>query len=379
MRQLKATFGPGVAGGVWRVVNPEALAAEWEPDLRLLVMVSNPKSTTGIERLAGSGLPNVSWIAAHGLEQGDVVSVSQERQEVRVLYRESDRHHSLFVTNRCNSYCLMCSQPPTKHDDSWLIEEAISVARHIRVPPLSLGISGGEPLLLGADLGRVIDAIAQKHPDTPINVLTNGRLFSKAEIAQAILPGLEGRVTWFVPLYGHADFLHDYVVQARGAFEETLEGLLVLQTHQQAIQLRIVLIKPVLETLSELCTFIGRNLPFVREVALMACEPIGFALGNRDACQVDLADWSETLVEACSVLNRHGVPYVLMNAPLCALPAPLWAAASRSISDWKNTYVDECDSCAVKNDCAGLFSWHERGWRPTRITPIRGLDHEQVC
>jgi hypothetical protein len=36
---------------------------------------------------------------------------------VRSLYRPYERHHSLFVTERCSSNCLMCSQPPKDKDD----------------------------------------------------------------------------------------------------------------------------------------------------------------------------------------------------------------------------------------------------------------------
>ncbi|MEW8333806.1 MAG: hypothetical protein AB2692_22940, partial [Candidatus Thiodiazotropha sp.] len=87
-----------------------------------------------------------------------------------------------------------------------------------------------------------------------------------------------------VSLYGHADFLHDFVVQANGAFNETLNGLLNLKARGQSIQLRIVLIRPVLNLLPALCDFIGNNLPFVTEVALMGCEPTGFALANAELC-----------------------------------------------------------------------------------------------
>jgi len=122
-----------------------------------------------------------------------------------------------------------------------------------------------------------------------------------------------------VPLYGHADFLHDFVVQAPCAYEQTIAGVLNLQACQQPVQLRIVLIQPVLlEILPELCTFIGRNQPFFREVVLMVCEPIGFALANRELCEVDLVDWHSTLlvinvVKTCFVyrnlfrLHRNGL------------------------------------------------------------------------
>ncbi|MFX7518151.1 His-Xaa-Ser system radical SAM maturase HxsC, partial [Acinetobacter baumannii] len=70
-------------------------------------------------------------------------------------------------------------------------------------------------------------------------------------------------------------------MQQHLAFEETLEGFYVLQNYEQPIQLRIVLVKPVLENLLNLCNYIRSNLPFINEVAFIGCEPIGFALANR--------------------------------------------------------------------------------------------------
>ena len=155
-----------------------------------------------------------------------------------------------------------------------------------------------------------------------------------------------------------------------GAFDETIGGLLALRERRQAIQLRIVLIEPVLRALPELCRFIAMNLPFVREVALMACEPTGFALANREHCEVDLLDWSAILDRATRELSRRRVPFLFMNTPLCALPEHLWSTAHKSISDWKNVYAAECATCSVKDRCSGLFAWHEKGWKPATIRPI---------
>jgi len=177
-----------------------------------------------------------------------------------------------------------------------------------------------------------------------------------------------------VPLYGAADFTHDFVVQTHGAFEETLGGLLALQRHRQPVQLRTVLIEPVLKALPELCGFVGRNLPFVREVALMGCEPIGYALANRHQCEVNLNEWHDSLIEGVNLLRRHRLRPVLMNTPLCGLPRELWQYAHQSISDWKRVFVAECANCAVKGECVGLFAWHERGWRPAPIVPILRRD-----
>lgn len=375
MRRIKALLQPGCEPVVHRVVSFKDVAAQWLPHLRFLVLVQSEQERRRVDDLGKSGLSNLCWVQACDLQAGDVVVPHASRAELVVLLREADSHHALFVTNRCNSYCLMCSQPPTTADDSWLVDEAIDAIRHLRRAPRVLGLTGGEPLLLGHGLRRVLDAIAAHLPETRVEVLTNGRLFSNAQTAASILDGLDTTVRWLIPLYGHADFVHDFVVQSPGAFDETIAGLLALQDHGQQVQLRTVLIEPVLEILPELAGFIGRNLPFVNELAWMGCEPTGFALANRQLCEVDLSDWGATLEQSSRVLRRHGVPQLFMNLPLCVLPRPLWPLAHRSISDWKNVYAPECTECAVKSRCAGLFAWHEKGWKPA---PLKAFDAIEV-
>src|SRR5262245_41194131 len=57
------------------------------------------------------------------LQQGDVIRVDPLRQFITVLYRRTSPFNSLLVTERCDNYCVMCSQPPRSHDDGWIIAE----------------------------------------------------------------------------------------------------------------------------------------------------------------------------------------------------------------------------------------------------------------
>lgn len=370
MRQIDVEVQSEEAHGIHRVLSAATLAEQWQDDLRFLVVISDAASAAQVVAWREKGLRNIWPVKASGLEEGDIVDCDPRRGKATVLFRESEVHHSLFLTNRCNSYCLMCSQPPTRHEDGWLVDQAIDIVRHVKTPPAVVGISGGEPLLVATGLERVFSTIEEYWPETIVEVLTNGRLLHNARVKQSVFSLPPVNVRWLVPLYGHADFLHDFVVQSPGAFDETLDGLLTLQELRQPIQLRIVLIQPVLDVLDELCRFIGQNLPFVDCVALMACEPTGFALANRDICDLDLFEAGPALERASKMLDRYQVRHVFMNAPLCALPPRLWARATRSISDWKNTYADDCAKCAVKDRCCGLFSWHEKNWKPTKLKPI---------
>jgi len=387
MRRIAASRHSVTQRRVMRVTSLDALPAEWHPGLAWLVPATGTDDIRTLERLSNAGLTDLYaavggevpqenstlpfvHIPSQELEPGDVVAITPGRK-LQVLCRESDMHHTVFLTNRCNSHCLMCSQPPTSNDDSWLIEEAKQIALHLRRAPAVLGFTGGEPLLLGPALRVVLESFASAHPGTRYEVLTNGRRLSDRTLAAALLAGLAPQVTWMVPLYGHADFLHDHVVQSEGAFDETIDGLLTLQAFAQPIQLRIVLIEPVLQILPDLCAFITRNLPFVREVALMGCEPIGHALRNRAACEVNISDWGNILTQSVRCLTRAGVPPVLMNLPLCSIPVDLHSCAHRSISDWKQVYAPECAGCRLRKDCCGIFASAVRGWRPAGLQPIR--------
>ena len=35
----------------------------------------------------------------------------------------------------------------------------------------------------------------------------------------------------------------------------------------------------------------------------------------------------------------------------------------KSISDWKNTVIEECKNCPAKDDCAGFFISAGKEWR----------------
>ncbi|MGM9516962.1 His-Xaa-Ser system radical SAM maturase HxsC [Roseateles sp. DB2] len=304
-------------------------------------------------------------------EVGDIVKLMPGSTRVIVCFRPSDRHHTLFVTNQCNSRCLMCSQPPTPQGDDWLFDEALRIVELVTEPPDVVGITGGEPTLHPTRLRALLNAIHSLWPETKVEVLTNGRRLGDDQVAETLLRGLPpGRTTWLVPLYAGNDEVHDFVVQSAGAFDETLAGLLNLQQYGQGIQLRSVMVRPVIDHLEQWATFIGHNLPFVQAVALMATEPIGFALANQEATLVDVTEYAHQLTTAVRILLRSQMRPVLMNMPLCKVPEPLRRYAARSISDWKNEYTPACDGCALKERCAGFFVWDKTSIYRTGIKPV---------
>ena len=73
-------------------------------------------------------------------------------------------------------------------------------------------------------------------------------------------------------------------------------------------------------------------------------------------CWADPADYQRELIEAVGILTTADISTRIYNHQLCVLDRRLWPYAVRSISDWKNDYLDICLSCSVRDACGGVFS-----------------------
>jgi His-Xaa-Ser system radical SAM maturase HxsC len=290
------------------------------------------------------------------LGEGDVLGIYPQSGRMRVLYRRSSRHNFFLVTERCNNYCLMCSQPPKKVDDGWLIDEIAQALPLVDPATPALTFTGGEPLTEWRRFIGLLDLARDQLPDTAVHVLTNGRAFSSPEVAKAWAAVGHPKLSAGIPIYAAVDHIHDYVVQAKGAFDQTVLGVLHLKNHGQQVEIRIVLHAITAPRLYETCSWISRNLPFVDHVALMGMENTGFAIANDAVLWVDPLDYQEQLKAGVDVLSTAGVNVSVYNLPLCVLDPSIRPFAVQSISDWKNSYVEECEGCTARRDCAGFFS-----------------------
>ncbi len=290
------------------------------------------------------------------LQSGDILRIHPQAGSVNVLYRKQSRFNAMLVTERCNSNCLMCSQPPKDVDDSFLVDDWITAVRLMDRATPEVGITGGEPTLLGERLCDLISTVRDELPQTALHMLSNGRSFSSASWAKQLADLRHPDFVVGIPLYSELPWRHDFVVQADGAFTETIRGLLNVARVGIRIELRVVLHAQTVERLPELCRFIARNLPFVEQVSLMGLEITGHTPMNLDALWIDPADYQTQLIDAVHVLDRAGIRTLIFNHQLCVIPQELWPFAVKAISDWKNAYLPQCDECTKQEDCGGFFS-----------------------
>ena len=313
-------------------------------------------SSVLFDRLAAAGIPAVRVQSTEGYREGYIVTIEPGSGFIRTIFRPESPHNTIFTTDRCNSNCIMCSQPPKEADDSYLVEENLKMLSLVQASPEYMGMTGGEPTLLGPDLIRLLEATRDKLPNTHLHMLTNGRLYKDLAFVRRIANVKHPSFISAIPLYADVAGVHDYIVQAHGAFDETVEGLYNAAEAGLAVEIRIVLHKQSIPRLKQLAEFIYWNFPFAVHVAFMGLENMGYVKKNWEELWIDPVEYMDSLGEAVKYLYLRRMNVSIYNLQLCLLPQSLWSFARKSISDFKNEYLDACERCSVRQHCSGLFT-----------------------
>ena len=380
-----ATGLPGpVADDVWRVCLPQDAGSDHggdparfiacllrdgeaaPPGYGLYLIAANEPGirpgTPGVTGAPGSGVSGMPGPMlrlgpdlAH-LDAGDIIHVPRDGRRVTVLWKNSARHNALLLTEQCDNYCLMCSQPPKDRDDVWLFDRARKVMSLLPRDARALSLTGGEPTLHADALIGLLEHCKRVAPGLSLHLLSNGRRFADPQFTRRYAAVGLSDIMAGIPLYAPEPGLHDFIVQAAGAFNETMHGILNLASLGQAVEIRIVVQRHTVPVLAGLAAFIVRNLPFVAQVALMGLEMTGLARPNSPLVWADPADYQHELAAAVDILTTAGIATRIYNHQLCVLDRRLWPYAVRSISDWKNDYLDICRTCTVRDACGGVFA-----------------------
>ncbi|HEY4198919.1 MAG TPA: His-Xaa-Ser system radical SAM maturase HxsC [Mucilaginibacter sp.] len=299
------------------------------------------------------GIPSLSH-----LEEGDIVSIGLDGN-IRTHYRANSFYNTIVATERCNSNCLMCSQPPKDKDDvPYLFELYTKVIPLIPKDCVELTISGGEPTLMGNRFFELLEQITAELPNTELHILTNGRAFAWESVAARLADIDNPRMMLGIPLYADYYQVHDYIVQAKDAFNQTVIGLHNLAKYNVRIEIRVVLHQQSIPRLIRLARYVFKNLPFAEHVTFMGLEYTGYTPHNIDKLWIDPYEYQSELQESVEFLAGQGMRVSIYNTPLCVIPKDLWQFARKSISDWKNEYLPVCEKCDELKACGGLFTWN---------------------
>ena len=309
------------------------------------------------------------------LNNGDVVLITPSGL-CTVLYEIASAHNAIMATERCNHRCIMCPQPP-------IVQEKDKTEFNLRLIDLfdsstqEVGITGGEPTLIGDNLFRLIRHIQKRLPHAAISVLSNGVRFADKEFAKHLALCNHHDIQIDIPLFSDIAEIHNHIVGAK-TFYKTIQGLYNLALFRQRIGLRVVVHKQTYNRLPQLADYIYHNFPFVCQVAFMQMETIGLAESNIEQLWIDPFDYQNELREAVLLLRDRGIPSFVYNAQLCILPEDIREFAVQSISDWKDIYIDECSECVCRGSCAGFFA-SNRNHHSSHIKALTEPIKKPIC
>lgn len=289
------------------------------------------------------------------MNDDDIVSIDDTGHAQR-LWNIASNENILYLTDACNSHCIMCPQSvfSNPHHYYELSNKIVDLLPKNYKGYIS--ITGGEPTVSKECFLSVLSNCKKKLNLSEFIVLTNGRNFSNFGFAKEAVLAAPQNIIFAIPLYSFSSNIHDKHAGTPGAFKETVAGILNLYRLYQKVEIRIVVTKLNADILQDMAHFIFWNFPFVSHVAFMGMETHGSAKDNIKYIWIEPVDYMEELITAVQYISMRGMRVSIYNIPLCLIPPEQRKYARQSISSWKNSLMDTCNMCSEKDFCAGFFT-----------------------
>ena len=306
------------------------------------------------------------------LNEFDVVEFYTDDQ-FHIVYEDCPDGATLFVTNQCNSNCIMCpcSVPSRQRHNTISVSRLCDYLEYMPTDIRHLVITGGEPTLIREGMFPILQKIRTHFEDfTQTLILTNGRSFSSQWYLAQFMENIPQNFSFGIPLYGYSAETHDPITQTPGSFAQTVYGLKGLLAYGCDIELRIVVSKLNLAYMDQLASFIASELREINRVNIMATEMMGAAARNRAQVWIDYSESFNASKQAIQTLMAAGVDVSLYNFPLCKVDPGYWALCAKSISSYKIRYYESCQECDVRELCGGVFR-STLALEKMELTPIK--------
>lgn len=292
------------------------------------------------------------------LNNYDVIQF-KSKEKFYILFSSTSNDPVLFITNKCNSNCIMCpmTESERKRENSNSKEFLLELINYLPTDIPFITITGGEPTLERDNFLEVLNACKNHFEDnTQFLLLTNGRSLSNSTYYRKMLDVMPENITFGIPIYGENAMLHDSITRVPGSFNQTVIGIKKLLADNKNVEIRIVVSKKNYLHMDDISTMIIDSFKSVDVVQIMALEMRGCAAKNRDDVWVDYSQAFQTSSKAILKLILNSINVQLYNFPLCKVDKEYWPICAKSISDYKIKYYDSCECCSVKSICGGVFN-----------------------
>lgn len=214
-----------------------------------------------------------------------------------------EARHWVRLTAACNNKCIFCLDAAARMGEMLPFRGIMEDLQRGRDAGITRAVlSGGEPTIHP----RFIEIIEEtrKMGYTHIQVVSNGRYYSDpAFLDKCIQAGLKETT---ISVHGHTAELHDVLVDAPGAFKETLAGLVnALKRPELIVSVDVVLNKMNMAVIDDMMWFFVRL--GVREFDLLHVIPFSSAWDHWQKLNYDPMETQERFHKALKIARNMGV------------------------------------------------------------------------
>lgn len=274
-------------------------------------------------------------------------------------YFDNETVDNVFMlTEACNSNCIMCpaSEQMRRNKQPVAVDDVLQIIRHMPSDAKHITVTGGEPFLIGKGIFEIFAAFKEKCPGTQFLLLTNGRALSYEPFIHRFHETAPNRIVIGIPLHGYDGFTHDSITRSPGGFDQTVQGIKNLLNFGHKVEIRIVVSKLNYKNITSICKLIADHFKRVYRVEIMGLEMLGNAAMNLKDVWIPYTEAFNASIEGINILVSNSIQVGLYNFPLCAVAESYHSLSSKSITDYKVRYADECKMCMIKDACGGIFA-----------------------
>ena len=287
--------------------------------------------------------------------EGDIIEI--EGGQVRLLYNGCERHATIFITNHCNSSCVMCpdSDRYRSMETDYSLDNILNFISLLPDDIEGMDVTGGEPTLVTSDLPVILHSIFDKRRYLPVMLLSNGRSFADKRYTEGFRCFSKKGLYLEIPIHGSTADLHEAIVRADGAYAQTMVGIRNLLSVGVKVGIRLVVTRMNYRDMKTIVQLVARRFPEIGYINIMGMECLGNAYHNKEDVWVEFDKSREAIEETVETCMKNGIEPRLFNFPLCMFEEKYWGCYKKSITPGKVRYMEECELCSVKEDCGGFF------------------------
>lgn len=304
-----------------------------------------------------------------------------------------ERFATLHLTRRCNSRCRFCVTDPVGATTEVPLDEADAfLAAQAGKGYEAYSLVGGEPTIY-RHLEELLErAKAYGYPSG--QMYTNGRRFADRAYAERLVE--LGVDTYVISMHGPDAETHDALTDARGSFDQAVEGIRNLKELGQSVATLSVITRPnhdKLRPMVEMLMSLDVDL-----INLSGLCPEGLAGVNWEEVRVPYTESMPYVEEAIQAVDAAGRDVVLEGFPFCAVRPhehrcweypdvrrEILFFQGKVIEDYDaslntaKTHTATCDGCAVRGVCGGIYVRYLATYGDGELAPLAAYEPEKAA